>query len=115
MKKSQLLLYKLFYSKQFNVDINLITVQFIILKKQVVKFQKFNTPRIQVFQPSNKAPSIKKAENILQIFLDKCVDSEGSYIINEDSYKPAADSSACRFCPYYYLNANTKKTQVCSK
>ena len=115
LKKSQLLLYKLIYSKQFNIDINSIQVQFIILKKQVMKYQDFNIPRIQTFIPSNKGPSIKKAEVLLQQFLTNCITKQGQYNNNEQLYKPTSDASNCKWCPYYHLNATQQTAMVCTK
>ena len=80
-----------------------------------MKYDDFNIPRIQVFQPSNKKPSLKKAQILLQEFLNNCVSDVGQYNNNEQLYKPASNASACKWCPYYHLNATDQSMMVCSK
>ena len=96
LKIGQLLLYKRFFGQQLGVDEKNISVEFIILKRTIMENTDFVIPRISKFEPSNGAPSVNKAWNSFQKFIDTCFDN-GEYI-TEQIATPSKD--ACRWCKF---------------
>ncbi len=90
---SQIRLYKYFYSKQFNCDIDDINVEYLIIKKTPNSFDDLPPNYIQRFSPANKGPSIKKALNKLNEFIDVLYTNN-----NNQPYTKVSDM--CRFCEY---------------
>ena len=95
-KKSQLLLYKQFYSEKFDVPLDKITVQFLILKRKIAKKSDFPISRLQRFEPSNGKPSINKTMKAFTEFREAIFDEKGNHRTDRDySAKPG---KACKFC-----------------
>ena len=97
-KTAQLLLYKTFYSKQFNVPLDKIHVEFIILKRRLYENADFPQKRIQRFEPSNGKPSINKVESNFNNFIQECYDSVGVAI--EKEYVKIPSKSNCQYCEF---------------
>ena len=98
-KKSQLLLYKQFYSEKFNVPLDKIDVYFLILKRKIAKKSDFPISRLQRFEPSNGKPSVNKTMKAFHEFRELVFDSKGNHRI--DRNYPAKPGSACKFCEFY--------------
>jgi hypothetical protein len=96
-KVGQLLLYKRFFSKQMGVDERSIDVEFIILKRILFENSEFVIPRVSKFAPPNGSPSVNKAWDSLNNFIDSCFTDAGDYI-TEQTANPSTDS--CRWCVY---------------
>ena len=62
-KVSQILLYKAFFSRKYNVDIDMIDVEFFILRRKLWENYAFPQSRIQTFIPKNNQPMVAKALN----------------------------------------------------
>lgn len=97
-KMAQLLLYKRFYARQFDVPEKMINVEFIIMKQTVFTSPIYVVPRITKHIPANGTPSINKAENAIMKFVDECFNTDGEYVT--DNIVATPSKSACRFCPY---------------
>jgi hypothetical protein len=95
-KVNQLLLYKKFFAEQMQIDEKSISVEFVILKREVFESQ-FPVPRVSKFSPPNGKPSINKAWTHFTDFIDGCFDATGNYIA-EQSAKPSKDN--CRWCEF---------------
>ena len=98
LKTHQLLLYKKFYSKQYDVPENMIDVQFVILKRMIVESDLYHIPRIGKFIPANGKPSVNKAVADIEHFIDECFNPDGSY--KDIEAVPTPSKSNCRFCSY---------------
>lgn len=96
-KTGQLLLYKTFFAQQENVNPDSISVEFIILKRTIFENSPYPIPRVSKFEPSNKAPSLKKNWERFQKFIDAAFDDEGQYI-TEQVATPSKE--ACRWCKF---------------
>ena len=70
-KTDQLLLYKSFYSKQHDVPLERIDVEYFIVKRKLYEGMDFPQRRVQTFVPNGK-PSINKVINRLQHFMNEC-------------------------------------------
>ena len=97
-KTSQLLLYKNFYSKQYNVPLEKIHVEFIILKRKLYENVEFPQKRIQRFEPSNGKPSINKVVDNFNNFIQECFTSDGSIV--EKNYVKIPSKSNCQYCEF---------------
>tara|TARA_X000001382_G_scaffold73417_1_gene51208 strand:- start:102 stop:569 length:468 start_codon:yes stop_codon:yes gene_type:complete len=98
-KKSQLLLYKQFYSDKFDVPLDKITVEFLILKRKIAKKSDFPISRLQRFEPSNGKPSVNKTMKAFTEFREAIYDEKGNHKMDRD-YN-ASPGKACKFCEFY--------------
>jgi hypothetical protein len=97
-KTSQLLIYKEFLSKQYNIDIDKINVQFFIVKRKIYETEDFVIPRIQIFEPASGKIKRKKTTESFNKFLKECFDEEGKSV--EKEYPKTPSKSACKYCPF---------------
>lgn len=99
-KVSQLILYKEFFSKQFDVDIDRIEIEYIILKRKVPTNPEFASMgrRIQSFIPSSGKIKTTYIKNKLNEFIEECFHDDG-YAIDKD-YDKNASKTNCMFCQF---------------
>lgn len=99
-KVSQIILYKDFFSKQFNVDPEKIFVNFLILKRKVPANPEYASmgKRIQEFAPPSGKIKRAQVSKSLKQFVDECFDGEGKPIDKE--YTKNACKSSCMFCEF---------------
>lgn len=97
-KTAQLILYKEFYAKQFNVDPDHIRVEYIIVRRKINEDAEFVMKRIQTFSPASGKPTRNKVGKSLMEFIQNCFTEEGEY--NPNGHYPAIESSVCNYCPY---------------
>jgi len=98
-KKAQLLLYKEFFSKQFNIPLDKIKVEYFIVKRRVPKDAEFAAmqKRVQEFRPTDGPRKMKEAVGLMENFVSQAVDMDGNYI--DKQYPTNPSKNACRFCP----------------
>ena len=97
-KTQQLLLYKQFYSKQYNHPIDKIEVEYFIVKRKLWENAMFPQKRVQKFSPASGTVSMNKVAKRLDTFLDIAFDSEGQRISENIIATPS--KKACRFCEF---------------
>jgi len=107
-KIAQILLYKQFFSKQFNVPIEKIDVEYFIVKRRVPVDAEFAamTKRVQEFKPAAGTRKTKQAVNLMEAFVDDTIGATGY-----KDYKPyiaTPSKSACKFC-------SAKRMHLCDK
>jgi hypothetical protein len=93
-KTDQLLLYKQFYSKEFDVPMDRIDVEYFIVKRKLYENTDFPQKRIQTFIPANGKPSINKVNRRLEAFMKECYDPDGNII--EHNYEKCSPQKKCR-------------------
>ena len=98
-KTDQLLLYKQFYSKQFNHPLDKIEVEYFIVKRKLYENLDFPQKRVQKFVPANGKPSINKVVTRLDNFITECFNSDGEYN-TEHIYRKEASKKNCKFCEF---------------
>jgi hypothetical protein len=110
-KTSQLLLYKAFYSKRFNVPLNKIDVEFFILKRKLYENARYPQSRIQIFIPPNNSPTIATTINEFIEFLDDCFTADGRYIEDITKYpkNPGDRKKHCTYCPHKKIRCDQKQ------
>lgn len=97
-KTNQLLLYKQFYSKQNDIPLNKIDVEYFIVKRKLYENLDFPQRRVQTFIPANGTPSINKVVNELKVFIDDCF-INGQHNISKE-YKKIATAKNCKWCEF---------------
>lgn len=97
-KTAQLILYKEFYAKQFNVDVESIDVEYIIVRRKINEQAEFVPKRIQTFIPASGKPTRNKIGKLFIEFVQNCFNEDGTY--NPNGEFPAMATSACKYCPY---------------
>ena len=97
-KTDQLLLYKYFYSKQLDIPIDKIDVEYFIVKRKLYEKVDFPQRRVQTFSPANGKPSINKVVNNLNQFLQESF-IDGEYNM-EHTYIKRPSKKNCRFCEF---------------
>ena len=98
-KTDQLLLYKQFYSKQFNHPLDKIEVEYFIVKRKLYENLDFPQKRVQKFVPANGKPSINKVITRLDNFITECFNSDGEYH-TEHIYRKEASKKNCKYCEF---------------
>jgi len=99
-KISQLILYKQFFAQQFNVDVEKIFVEYVILKRKVPIEPEFASmgKRIQTFMPSSGKLKRAYVSKKLNQFVEDAFDQDGNY--QDKEYLKDASKSNCRFCQF---------------
>ena len=99
-KLAQLLLYKEFLSKQFDIDIKKIEVKYFIVKRKVPDDPDYPAMgrRVQEFAPPSGPIKRKQATTALSTFIEDAFDENGQY--NQKDYAQTPSKSNCMFCNY---------------
>ena len=97
-KTAQLILYKEYYAKQFNVDPDMIHVEYIIVRRKINEDLEFAPKRIQTFSPASGKPTRNKISKLFENFLQEGFKEDGTY--NVEGSFPAIKSKSCNYCPY---------------
>jgi len=104
-KTQQLLLYKQFYSKQYNHPIDKIEVEYFIVKRKLWEKAMFPQKRVQKFAPASGTVSMNKVAKRLNTFIDLAFDEKGERISENIVSTPS--KKACRWCEF-------NQTKYCS-
>jgi len=104
-KTQQLLLYKQFYSKQYNHPIERINVEYFIVKRKLWENAMFPQKRVQKFSPASGTVSMNKVAKRLNTFLELAFDDEGNKI--SENIIPTPSKKACKWCEF-------NQTEYCS-
>lgn len=96
-KQAQLLLYKKYFSEQFNIPIENIDIEFFILKRKIYHNPDFPISRIQTFSPASGKNKVNKATQMMDDFIKEAF-KFGDY----NSIKHEAKiNNNCKFCPFF--------------
>lgn len=98
IKTSQLILYKEFLHRMFNIPLESINIQYFIVKRKIPEDAEFATmkKRVQIFEPPSKKPSLNKAVSFIDSFIADAVSEDGTYIQKE--YAKNQTDKSCRWC-----------------
>jgi len=102
-KQFQLILYKKFFSEQFNVPLENIDIEFFIVKRKLYENTDYPIPRVQEFKPASGKVKLNKATRALEEFIQRAFDKNGHANVN---HQPTPHKN-CNWCPFY-------KTHLCS-
>jgi len=101
----QLLIYKEYYSKQFNVPIDKIQIAFFIVKRKLHEKSIYPQKRIQVFVPASGKITMKKSSENVNAFIKTAFDSETGEL-KKQTYPLTTNPNNCTYCEY-------KKHKIC--
>ena len=103
-KQFQLLLYKQYFSEQYNIPLEKIEIEFFILKRKVLDWDDENlmSPhqayRVQTFTPPSGKIKLGRAKNAINGFINECFNSSGQ--IKDADYPKSPSKWNCRFCAF---------------
>ena len=97
-KQYQILLYKEFFSKQYNIPTQNIEVEFLILKRKLYENLDFAQKRIQSFRPAAGKIKLSRANKAINEFINECFTTTGEY--KERSFDKNPSKYNCGFCVY---------------
>lgn len=97
-KIGQLLMYKKYFAKQYEVPLDDIEIVFFILKQKIWEKSDWPQPRIQVFRPAHGTAKINEASFAMQKFVQECFTPDGQY--NEERSYSKSPGYACKYCPF---------------
>ena len=98
MKQFQLILYKKFFSEQYDIPIKDIDVEFFIVKRKIWEESEYNISRIQQFKPAAGKVKLNKAVNTLNKFLNEAFNLDGSF--KDRIFNSVPSKWNCTYCPF---------------
>jgi len=109
-KTSQILLYKAFYSRKYNVPIDMIDVEFFILRRKLYENVSFPQSRIQTFVPNHNQRAVATVLNTFSEFIGECFTADGRFVENPKGYlkNPGKNKKNCKYCPHKKVNCDAK-------
>jgi len=96
-KTQQLLLYKQFYSKQYDHPIERIEVEYFIVKRKLWEKAMFPQKRVQKFVPASGKPSMNKVNGRMLKFINEAFTEDGEYKTNMVA---TPSKKACKWCEF---------------
>lgn len=106
IKTSQLLLYKQFFAKQFNILPENIEVEYFILRRKLPEDNQFYIKHISQFRPIAGKTKMKKSISSIEKFIEDCFNEKGHI---DKEYTPTPDKFKCKYCPF------SQRKDLCSK
>jgi len=101
IKAAQLVAYKNYFSRQFGVPHENITVEFFIVKRKLIEESMFPQKRIQLFKPAAGTVTQRKVQKQIDEFVDACFEQDGTK--KADGNYPAVAGRGdknCKYCPF---------------
>jgi len=102
-KQAQLVIYKKYFSELYNVPIDNIEIEFMIVKRKVFESDTYVIKRIQQFKPASGKVKLNKVTKSIESFIEQAFDRNGYKEVN---HQPKLNGN-CKWCPFY-------KTHLCS-
>ena len=106
LKQAQLLFYKEFFSKQYEVPIDKISVHFLLLKRKLWENSQYPVKRILEHSPSQGSWKVKQSMKIMDKFLTECFNDDGSY---QEKQHVKIPGKKCDWCPF------SNQKELCDK
>jgi hypothetical protein len=97
IKQFQLILYKKYFSEQFNIPLEDIYIEFFIVKRKVIDHPDFAISRIQTFTPPSGKVKLNKASKAINSFIEDVFDKSG---YKDKDHLPNPTKWNCSFCPF---------------
>jgi hypothetical protein len=101
IKKSQVMLYKHYFSKAYNVNISDIEVEFFVVKRKLYEESKFPQKRVQSIIPPQGKSSVNKVITQINNFVQFAFKEDGQY--NTEQEYPAVAGPGkenCKYCEF---------------
>ena len=101
IKNAQIILYKKYYSDLFNVPLNMIQVEYQILRRKMPEEAPYPVPYISKHIPSHGKPSVKKVHDSFMEFVDNVFDEGGSIKDIQFPKNPGQAKKNCKWCEFH--------------
>lgn len=100
IKTSQVILYREFLSKQFDIPAEKIEVEYFIVKRKIVEDAEFAAmrKRVQEFVPNSGPRITKQALGNVANFITEALDPDGNY--REKDYEKKPSVKNCKWCVF---------------
>jgi hypothetical protein len=98
IKNSQVILYKKFFSEQFNFPIENIDVEYFIVKRKLHGNPDFPDPRVQIHVPASGKIKVGKATKHFEEFIEMAFNKDGKH--KEDPMIKNPSKQNCQYCPF---------------
>lgn len=102
MKLAQLLVYKIFYATQYDVDPRSVDVQFLVLKRKLFEHSEFVQKRVQKVTPASGTVSTNAMLLELKTFVQSCFTLEGEYK-TDAVYEKRPSTKTCKYCEFLQM------------
>ena len=102
-KQAQLVIYKKYFSELYNVSIENIEIEFMIVKRKIFESDLYVIKRVQQFKPASGKVKLNKVTKSIDEFIERAFDRNG---YKEVDHQPKLNGN-CKWCPFY-------KTHLCS-
>ena len=102
-KLAQLVIYKKYFSELYNVPIENIEIEFMIVKRKIFESDTYVIKRVQQFKPASGKVKLNKVTKSIDEFIERAFDRNG---YKEVDHQPKLNGN-CKWCPFY-------KTHLCS-
>jgi len=112
VKTSQLLLYKTYYAKQYDISPEQIHIEYLILRRKIIEDAEYEAMkhRVQRFEPSNGKVSQNNIKKEIAEFITTNFTEEGEYRLNVIQRPESGNNySNCRYCEF------NNKEELCPK
>jgi len=102
-KQFQLIIYKKYFSELYNIPIENIDIEFMIVKRKIFESEQFVIKRVQWFKPASGKVKLNKVTKSIEEFIEQAFDRNG---YKQVEHQPKVNDN-CKWCPFY-------KTHLCS-
>lgn len=97
LKQAQLILYKMFFAKQYDIPLENLDVEFLICKRKL----DYGTERISSYSFPTPGDFLEEVVNNITSFVKYCFNDDGSYNLNNVYYAVSGDRNKnCKFCEF---------------
>ena len=101
IKTSQLVLYKAYYAKQFDVPISNIRVKYFIVKRRLYENLDFPQKRVQLFEPAAGKPTVNQVANAVEAFVKHGFNADGTHNVDGSFIAIAGKNNKhCKYCDF---------------
>ena len=108
MKRGQLLFYKKFIADKYGVSLDMVDVEFIIIKRLVWDKGDWPVKWIQRFEPPSANVSINRIFKQVDIFINEAFNKDGSYK-TDGNFEKLGVNTKCNWCEF------AKSPEICDK
>tara|TARA_R110001592_G_scaffold147015_1_gene371415 strand:- start:2658 stop:3599 length:942 start_codon:yes stop_codon:yes gene_type:complete len=100
-KTAQMVLYKQFYAEQFNVDPEMIDIEYFIVRRKLPENSQYPIKRIQSFVPASGKPTRNKLTRSINEFVANGFTPDGTYNMNTNHLAIAGKNNKhCKYCEF---------------
>jgi hypothetical protein len=102
-KQFQLILYKKYFAETYNIPLENIEIEFMIVKRKIFESEDFVIKRVQLYKPASGKVKLNKVSKSIESFVEQAFDRNGYKNVE---HQPTPHKN-CNWCPF-------NKTHLCS-